>query len=85
MLMGGPWVHSGFFDSLSLSFLPSFVLSLSPSSFLSLFLSLLVLSLPILSFFLLVVAGVGAQFSWKESFLCAKENGKREAGAHTGI
>lgn len=77
MLMGGPWVHSGFFNSVP--FFPSFLrsLSFSPSSF---------LSLPILSFFfLLVVAGVGVQFSWKESFVCAKESGKREAGAHTGL
>lgn len=90
MLMGGPWIHSDFFNSLSVSvsFFPSFLLSLlfSPSSFLSLFLSLPLCSLsphPLLLFSF--GGGAGAQFSWKQSFLCAKENREREAGAHAGI
>lgn len=89
MLMGGPWIHSDFFTSLSLSvsffppfflFLPFFLLlslssppspfSLSPSS-------------P--SFFFGWWWWGGAQFSWKQSFLCAKENREREAGAYAGI
>lgn len=87
MLMGGPWIHSDFFTSLSfslsLSFLPSF--SFSPSSF-SLFLSLPLRSLSPHPLLLFSLGGGEGRMILLETVvsLCQGERG-REAGAHAGI
>ena len=87
MLMGGPWIHSDFFNSLSLSvsFFPSFLLSLSPLLPFSLSFPPSLFSLFPSSPSCFFWWRAGAQFSWKQSFLCAKENREREAGAYAGI